>query len=909
MCKKLFVLTSFVLVLSLAGTNVVFGAIVIEIPIAGSNDDGEAIVGGGAESRGSSDLEMPWEGDGATGSKQIIGLRFRNIPLEKGEEISKAYVQFVGDDQKVSGPTVNLIINGLLQLNPGEFNSSEQFYDERNPKTAAEVKWSDIPDWTMVQATPESRTPNIAPIINEITSQDGWAKGDALIIFIRDDETNPSTDIRSALSNGEATLLIEIAVPYATDPIPADDALLEDVWVNLGWSPGMSAVSHDVYLGDNLDDVAAGTGDTFRGNQASTMFIAGFAGFPFPEGLVPGTTYYWRIDELEADGTTVTGEVWSFLVPPKKAYNPIPGDGRKYVDPDVELSWTAGYGAKLHTVYFGETFDEVNNAAGGLPQAALTYSPGTLESGKTYYWRVDEFDVATTHKGDVWKFTALPVIEITDPNLIGWWTFDASSGTTAIDFSGHGNDGKLGGDPQWVEGIIGGALNLPRGSYVTIDGVVDDITSTTLTLSAWIKSTQAGEGNVFAANVGGSHPLMFGIKGGGQTYVNDGSDTYYPPSINDDEWHMITYVRSGSRGYIYVDGVQVGKYSAGFSLDGVDRWSIGMEWDSAPSDFYVGMVDDARIYKVALTAEQVKELMRGDPLLAWNPSPDNNSTVDIDEAKQPLSWSPGENASQHDVYFGTDEVSVEGADASDTTGIYRGRQGTTSYNVPEALEWAGGPYYWRIDENNTDGSISTGRTWSFSVADYLIVDDFEDYDVGNNEIWWVWLDGFGYASHPTKPPYPGNGTGSMVGDETTLSYMEETIVHGGSQAMPIFYDNNTQGKLRYSEVEKTLSSRRDWTVEGVGVLSVWFYGVASNAVEPLYVALNSNAVVTHDNPNAAQIEAWTEWTIDLQAFADQGVNLANVSTIAIGLGNKNNPVAGGSGTMYIDDIRLYRSAP
>jgi hypothetical protein len=39
------------------------------------------------------------------------------------------------------------------------------------------------------------------------------------------------------------------------------------------------------------------------------------------------------------------------------------------------------------------------------------------------------------------------------------------------------------------------------------------------------------------------------------------------------------------------------------------------------------------------------------------------------------------------------------------------------------------------------------------------------------------------------------------------------------------------------------------------------------------------------------------------------VNLANVNTIAIGLGNKKNPLAGGSGTMYFDDIRLYRPPP
>ncbi len=911
MCRKLFFLTSFILVLGLVSTNEVNGAIVIERVIAGTNDDGEALVEGGADSRGSSDLEMPWEGDGATGNKQIIGLRFRDIPLEKGEEISSAYVQFTGDDQKVSGATVNLIINGLLQPNPGEFGSGENFYDDRDPKTTAEVKWSDIPDWTMVQATPESRTPNIASIINEIISQDGWASGNALVLYIRDDETNPSTDIRSALANGGPTgavLLIEINVPYATEPDPADGALYPDTWATLQWAPGNLAVSHDFYLGENYDDVLNGTGDTFQGNQTATYAIAGFPGFPYPDGLVPGTTYYWRIDEVEADGNTVTGEVWSFLIPSKKAYNPDPPDGAKFMDLDITLTWTPGYGAKLHTVYFGDNSADVGSAAGGLPSGNTTYSPGTLENDKMYYWRVDEFDGMATYTGDVWSFKTLSVITITDPNLIGWWKFDEGRGDTAIDFSGYGNDGDIGGDPEWVEGIVGSALDL-NGDYVSIDGVVDDITSNNFTVSAWIKTTQSSEGNVFSSNSGSSHEFLFGIAGG-NPYIDAPDSQQYPPAINDDQWHMLTYVKSGSRGYIYVDGVQRGTYPSGnFDITNESRWSIGQEWDSAPSDFYYGMVDEARFYKVPLTADQVKELMRGDPLLAWKPSPDNNSTVDIDEAKQPLSWSAGDEASEHDVYFGTDKDAVELADASDTTGIYRGRQGTTSYSIPEALEWAGGPYYWRIDEYNTDGTISTGGIWSFSVADYLIVDDFEDYDVGNNEIWWVWIDGLGYPVHPTLPPHPGNGTGSMVGDETTLSYMEETIVHSGSQSMPIYFDNNQQGKLKYSEVEKTLSSVRDWTREGVGVLTIWFRGNAANAAETLYVALNGNAIVNNNDPAAAQLETWTQWNIDLQLFADQGVNLANVNTIAIGLGNKNNPLAGGSGTIYIDDIRLYRPAP
>jgi hypothetical protein len=142
--------------------------------------------------------------------------------------------------------------------------------------------------------------------------------------------------------------------------------------------------------------------------------------------------------------------------------------------------------------------------------------------------------------------------------------------------------------------------------YVVIDGVVDDITSTNITLSAWVKTTQSDEGNVFATNDSASaHPLMFGVTGG-NPFVYDGSDTQFPPAVNDDQWHLLTYVRSGSTGYVYADGFLRGTYSPNFSLDSVTRWSIGQEWDIAtPSDFYTGAVDDARIYDYSLSAGEV----------------------------------------------------------------------------------------------------------------------------------------------------------------------------------------------------------------------------------------------------------------------------------------------------------------
>jgi hypothetical protein len=234
--------------------------------------------------------------------------------------------------------------------------------------------------------------------------------------------------------------------PYAFGPNPVDGALHSDTWVTLTWSPGDFAVSHDVYLSDNFDDVNNGIGDTFRGNQTSTMFIAGFPGFAYPDGLVPGTTYYWRIDEVNDThpDSPWKGNVWSFSIPPKTAYNPEPADGAEFIDPNsVTLSWTPGYGAVLHTLYLGDSYNEVNNATGGAPLGSATYKPDPLELEKVYYWRVDEFDSVETHKGEIWSFTtpgavgnAQPAYGATDAemNAILSWTPSDSAASHQLYF-------------------------------------------------------------------------------------------------------------------------------------------------------------------------------------------------------------------------------------------------------------------------------------------------------------------------------------------------------------------------------------------------------------------------------------------------------------------------------------------
>ena len=119
--------------------------------------------------------------------------------------------------------------------------------------------------------------------------------------------------------------------------------------------------------------------------------------------------------------------------------------------------------------------------------------------------------------------------------------------------------------------------------------------------------------------------------------------------------------------------------------------------------------------------------------------------------------------------------------------------------------------------------------------------------------------------------------------------------------MPYFYDNN----LKTSEATLTLVYPKDWTAEGVTRLSLWFRGDTANVAERMFVAIDGTAVVYHEDPAVTQITGWNDWVIDLQTFADQGVNLTNVNTITIGVGTKDSPAAGGSGQMHFDDIRLY----
>ncbi len=171
-------------------------------------------------------------------------------------------------------------------------------------------------------------------------------------------------------------------------PSPANGATQIQLSPMLTWIAAPAAVSHDVYFG---------TSDPppFISNQAETSYDPGL--------LKVSTTYYWRVDEVEADGTKRTGDVWSFTTVLGNATQPDPADGATDIPKMVTLSWMPGLTAASHDVYFGDSSPPafIGN------QAETSYNPGTLDKGKTYYWRIDEVeaDGTTKYEGSVWSFT------------------------------------------------------------------------------------------------------------------------------------------------------------------------------------------------------------------------------------------------------------------------------------------------------------------------------------------------------------------------------------------------------------------------------------------------------------------------------------------------------------------------
>ena len=424
------------------------------------------------------------------------------------------------------------------------------------------------------------------------------------------------------------------------------------------WTPGLAAVLHEVYVGKTATLTAA----DFMGPWPTNMY------FHIP-GLTPGATYYWRVDEVAATGEKFAGDVWSFTVQPLEAHLPTPGDGSLWRALDTQLKWTAGQGAVKHKVYVGsdKALVTAGDAKALAGEATTTSFSPTLASNTQYYWRVDEVDsMGKVVAGPVWSFSTIDtagglVAEYwNDINLVNNWTI------------------ALAGKPAVVKTVQSVNFSWPDGT---------------------VKGTNSPDPNIntnyFAARytailnvpVTGAYTLYFASDDGGRLLLNGTTLAMV--------W--------GTRGETE-NGSPVQNLVAG------QPYVVVMEMFEATG----GAAARLRWAGPGIAKEIIPPGALQIPKFAVGPYPASGGFDVLDNAV--MTFTPGQKAVVHTVYFGTDKAKVTASDKS----VAQPPTADAKYTPAKALAW-NTTYYWKVDEMAADGTTAPGQVWSFKTADFLTV--------------------------------------------------------------------------------------------------------------------------------------------------------------------------------------------
>ncbi|MHC4520830.1 MAG: LamG-like jellyroll fold domain-containing protein, partial [Planctomycetota bacterium] len=310
-------------------------------------------------------------------------------------------------------------------------------------------------------------------------------------------------------------------------------------------------------------------------------------------------------------------------------------------------------------------------------------------------------------------------------DLVLHWALDDGAGTVATDSSGNGRDGDIGGTPNWVEGVIEGALDLDGSSnYIDYN---EEIVTGTCSVALWLMPRdmpyttdyrsifhveQWNAGSVHGHLRANTSLFNFDINGGGAV-------TSTTEGVSDEWYHLAgTFDLETDTSRIYVNGVMEAEGSGISGSLYMGPLNFGAWTDS--QRYFPGIMDDIRIYDHALTEEDIPIVMLGDaaPELASNPVPDEETT-DIPRDVT-LEWTAGEFAVTHDVYLGTVFDDVNNASRSNPLDVLVSEGQSDAAYTSDAVLTFGETYYWRIDEVNgaPDNTIFKGEVWSFTVEPF-----------------------------------------------------------------------------------------------------------------------------------------------------------------------------------------------
>jgi len=254
---------------------------------------------------------------------------------------------------------------------------------------------------------------------------------------------------------------------------------------------------------------------------------------------------------------------------------------------------------------------------------------------------------------------------------------------------------------------------------------------------------------------------------------------------------------------------------------------------------------------------------------AVNPGPaDGAADVPTDVS---LSWLEAEFATSRELWLGK-EGAMEKVELAPA--------GTTF--SPGTLEF-GQTYQWRVDQIGPSGTV-TGRTWTFTAAEYISVEDFQSYadHAGIRAEWIESILDFDYVFLATDSQ--------------------------GNNSMRFEFQN--QYAPYFTEATRTFDNPQDWTVQAVEALSLSFIGEHENMEHLMYLKLEDAAgqsfKAEHPYTYACQSDSWRQWTVSLEQLSSGGIDLSTIKKLTIGFGDgtMSDQVGEDIDHIYIDQIML-----
>jgi len=796
--------------------------------------------------------------------------------------------------------------------------------------TGEGIAWGLTETWSSNRPAPVDSWENFTTLaLDDAGNAAAWAahfvEGDTFRGFVRTSDFSGNTvSIADLMALAEYVLYFETA----TAPVPDDGAtdVMRDT--ALSWIPGEFAGTHDVYFGTSHDDVSAAD----RSNPMGVLVSQGQAADSYdPEGLLElGQTYYWRVDEVNAapDNTIFKGEVWSFTAEPVA-----------YMIDGVTVTTNAisDEGSGPERTIDGSGLNSDDQHSTNSTDMWLGVSSGDDPIYLEY-----EFDrVYKLHDMVVWNYNVQ--FEL----ILGFGLKDVT-----VEYSENGIDWAVLGDVEFAQATA--KASYEANTVVDMGGVAAKYVRLIVN-SGWGIMGQYGLSEIRfsfipahsrepqpadgASNV--AVDTMLGWRAGREADVHEVYFSTDEAAVADslalaDAVTASRYqpedVEFGNIYYWKI--IEINDADAVAAWEG-DLWSFSTQEFAVVEDFESYDDEDNRIYDAWLDG-WVNET--GSTVGYFEEPFAERSIVNSGRQSMPLQYdnsvAPYYSETEHE--FGDQDWTANGADTLALSfqgrpvtfveradgGILMGAGGTDIWGTSDQFRYAykeltgNGSIVARVDsveysndwakagvmirQNLNGNAINAGifvtpaNGISFQYRTTAGGDSANVADAGFVAPYWVKLTRTGNFF---TAAYSADGvTWVDLAPASDVEISMSGTVYVGLALTS--HDADIMTSAAFSNITTTGNVSGSWQAEAIGVAQ------PGNDDEPLYVVVEDtagrSATVVHPDPEASLATSWRQWQIPLSAFT--GVNMASVSTMYIGLGDRNNSTAGGTGQIYIDDI-------